>query len=508
MTRTHETFHPSGSSPDSVPSAKQILGDSHLAQRRYQEIFENSSDAIFVIAVTDGTAFQFESMNPVAMQILLQSRNNDTFVETIPAEALPKIPEAIAMRIQECRATGMPIKYESELGTSAGQPTGTYDISLIPLVSDKGIDRIFGFARDITARKQYESILHAREQEFRALAENSPDIIIRYDADGRMIYTNPAYKQLNKIPAYEEEKAIHPTQLPDFKKKIGEVLESGNAAAFDQEWQASNGTRQCYFLRAVPEHDQHGRIVSALAILRDISALKDTERRLQKTQEQLRALASRRYAEQEEERKLIAHEMHEELGQILATLRMNISMLRLSAGSGSPSPLDHMLPIVDDAINMVRNISATLRPKVLDMGIHYALEWLSEEFTLYSGIPCKLGIDEVNAVFMNDKQIRTIFSIAQESLDNVVRHAKANKVEILLERRGENYYLEVRDNGKGFDPSAPKDHSLGLIDIREQLLALGGSLSISSIANQGTLLQARIPIEEKNEEHDDSLTVG
>jgi signal transduction histidine kinase len=127
------------------------------------------------------------------------------------------------------------------------------------------------------------------------------------------------------------------------------------------------------------------------------------------------------------------------------------------------------------------------------MGVVSALEWLTEEFTGHTGVPCSLDVCEENIV-LDDQRATTIFRIAQESLTNISRHAQASQVKISLERIDEHYVLQVRDNGVGFDTALRKKKSLGLIGIRERTSMLGGEVAIFSVTGVGTTVKVSIPV--------------
>ncbi|HWX01852.1 sensor histidine kinase [Collimonas sp.] len=217
----------------------------------------------------------------------------------------------------------------------------------------------------------------------------------------------------------------------------------------------------------------------------------------QRLQEQLaRERAFELEMSREEERKHLTREIHDELGQYLSALRMGVSVVGMEFGGKNPSlqgKMERMIALVDSTIKVVRNVVSSLRPSALDMGIVSALEWLAEEFTGNTGIPCSLDVCEDNIV-LDDKRATTIFRIAQESLTNISRHANASRVDISLTKKEKHYVLEVRDNGKGFDTGLRKKKSFGLIGIRERTSMLGGEAFIYSVPGVGTTIRVSIPI--------------
>ncbi len=210
----------------------------------------------------------------------------------------------------------------------------------------------------------------------------------------------------------------------------------------------------------------------------------------------------------EEDRKYIAREIHDELGQLLAALHLEISLLK-GAGAGEDGKSEkienirrNMSELVDKADQSVHSVAEHLRPASLGLGIISALKKLTGEFRKHSGIHCVLRLTE-EPVDLDEDQTVAIFRIVQESLTNVTRHANASLVEITLSRSADDLIVEVRDNGKGFDSEkAPKKKSFGLLGMRERAAVLGGSIDITSARGQGTVVNVRIPIKRNEKNHD------
>ena len=346
--------------------------------------------------------------------------------------------------------------------------------------------------------------LRAREQEFRTLAENAPDMVVRYDSECRRIYVNPAFERETGIPAaealhLEPAKMAHlqsDMQLEDYKVILRSVMAGGvGTEVFVRNMNGAGGARD-YAFHLVPERDADGLVVGVLAIGRNITALKETERRLSESQQQLRQLATRSEAVREEERKYLTREIHDELGQYLSALRLGVSVLEMQFGSANPALAERtraLTGLVDSTIQVVRNIVGRLRPGALDMGIVSALEWLVEQFRENNEASCQLHVDEAR-IQLDEVRATELFRIVQESLTNVRRHAQATHVDIVLLADTESFLLEVRDNGCGFDPRQKKRQSFGLVGMRERALNLGGTAEIDSAPGRGTRLQVRFPL--------------
>lgn len=478
------------------------------SEQRYREIFENASDCLALLEVTDDRRFRylevnaaFERSSGIARPQLI-GRHVGEIADTDTAHTM-------LLQLQECLEHGAPIQQEGEMNLSAG-PT-TYHSTLVPIRDERGrICRIIVISRDITERTRAERDLHAREQEFRALAENSPDVIGRFDPECRFLYANPATQAMLARPLAEllgkvsTEVSPHSAAARAFEDKLRHIVRTGWAAEDELTLDptAQHPEADHYQIRFVPERDPHGRLVSILAVGRDISAMRAAERRLEDSHAQLRTLTSRRESAREEERKRIAREIHDELGQQLTALRMGMSLLRLRFGQEQPALVDHVQALmgrVDATIQVVRNVATSLRPSALDMGLTSALEWLVSEFSRTSGIHCRLQAPETR-LGLDDARATAAFRVIQESLTNVARHAQASRVDVLVEQDRRYVRVEVRDNGKGFDPQRPRKGSLGIVGMRERGHMLGGVVTIDSTPGQGTRVRIHIPLQIKAEE--------
>ena len=231
-------------------------------------------------------------------------------------------------------------------------------------------------------------------------------------------------------------------------------------------------------------------------IASDLSEVKRAEQELRASGEQLRSLAARLLSVREEERTRIAREIHDELGQSLTAVKMDVAWLagRLPPGnSQTRERVAGTLQLADDLIKCVRRISTELRPGILDLGLAAALEWQAQEFQTRTGIVCTLQLLAQEVVIAPNVST-TLFRIFQETLTNVARHAGATSIEVILEKEGDHVSLRISDNGRGFDQADPSlPQSLGLLGMRERAAMLGGEVNISSAPGKGTSVTAWIP---------------
>lgn len=222
------------------------------------------------------------------------------------------------------------------------------------------------------------------------------------------------------------------------------------------------------------------------------------EDKLRKSLDQLRALSSYLQYVREEERTRIAREVHDELGQALTGLKLDLSWLASRLARNRPPVRDKvrtMTEHIDETIQTVRRIATELRPGILDsLGLVAALEWQANEFQSRTGIPCVVITTVADNLW--DQQFSTVvFRIFQETLTNVIRHAKATRVEVRFTEEGEYLTLVVKDNGRGIsEDEIANTRSIGLVGMRERAMLIGGELSLQGTPGQGTVVTLRAPL--------------
>src|SRR2546423_3218944 len=244
-------------------------------------------------------------------------------------------------------------------------------------------------------------------------------------------------------------------------------------------------------------YDEDGRIAGHFGIQRDVTDKHLASEQVKISREQLRALASRLQKVREEERTEVAREIHDELGQALTGLKLDIAWMK------NRLPRDHemmaqcvsVIGAIDQTLNAVRRIASALRPSVLDqLGLAAAVEWQAQEFRARTGIDVAIDVCADGAIIPHDLG-SSAFRILQESLTNVARHAKATRVTICLEQTSTQLTLEISDNGVGA-PSKCLDgtKSLGVVGMRERALACGGQFTITGRPGKGTTVRLVVPL--------------
>ncbi|MEQ1517647.1 MAG: PAS domain-containing sensor histidine kinase, partial [Usitatibacteraceae bacterium] len=362
--------------------------------------------------------------------------------------------------------------------------------------------------RDISARKTAEAALRNSEQRFRGLVEVSPEAIYIHQ-DQRLIFVNRAAQQLFGAGRPEElvGRSIYSLFHPESERGVREanaLVASGIATVPIMERKIVRPDGKIRFVEvAISAHDDAGgRAIQE--VLRDVTERHLARAELERSHSELRHLSVALETAQEEERKRIARELHDELGQNLTVLKMEISGLKpkLALVANDPAAhatfnadIDRMDELLNHTVYAMRRISADLRPQLLDdLGLVTALEALVKQVSRSSQIQCTLSLD-ADRLSIDERLATPLYRVAQEALNNMVKHSCATEATVRLARDANGILrLEIRDNGKGFSlEDQRKAASFGLIGMRERVYALQGELTIESGPKFGTTVRASIP---------------
>ena len=362
--------------------------------------------------------------------------------------------------------------------------------------------RMVGAMQDVTIRKEGEENLKLLES---VITHTTDSIVITeaapIDGDGpRIIYVNDSF---TKMTGYNREEVISKTPRilqglnTDRKEldRLKKAMKNGKPGKIEVINYRKNGEEFWINISISPVINATGCITHWIAVERDTTARKIAEEELRVKNSELKRLYTYLQNVREEERKYIAREVHDELGQLASALKIDIdwlSMRIVAMEENTKHRIAHANKTIEILISSIRKIASSLRPSVLDdFGLNAALQWHCTEFQNLNGIQCLFepGFDDKELTM----EIKTeMYRICQESLTNVMRHAKATTVTVTTKEEDDNYCLTITDDGKGFDLSQRKN-TLGLIGLRERALSLNGELNIESTIGKGTDICAVIP---------------
>lgn len=376
------------------------------------------------------------------------------------------------------------------------------------LVLPDGHKITLSIIKDISERKLSELELRESEFKFKLLFNNANDAVfvsqitegksygdfieVNEVACSRLGYTKDEFLKLSPSAI------ISPKYINDFNNHLEALLNNGHViydtvyCARDKKLIQVEVNSHLFIFNNKP---------TILSIARDITERKLSEERLRRSSKLLRELAIHIQSVREEERTMIAQEIHDELGQVLTALKIHITLLSNKLNKDQEplkEKINSVLDLIDSSVESVQKISTKLRPRILDeLGLNAAIEWQSEEFQKLTNIIVSLVLpkDELN---LDADKATALFRIFQEALINVARHSGADKVNVTLSKHHTNIYLEIRDNGKGITNDQIKDFkSLGIHGMKERAIVFGGDVIIEGISGKGTLVKVQIPAYEQ-----------
>lgn len=362
--------------------------------------------------------------------------------------------------------------------------------------------RAYGTAQDVTERRRAVEALRRTQQEFRDIVELASVGIFRSSREGRILLANPAFARLLGYDAPEELRTLDLARdvymhAHEREAVIGQHESANGGWTVEMQWKKRDGTPFWVLLSAHAVKDDASRALYFEAFVQDITDRRRSQQELKQSRRRLQALAARLEEVREQERKVMAREIHDELGQGLTALRMDLAWLsgRLPAEAGDLTARAHrMVEVVEQTILTVRRLATQLRPPILDdLGLIAAVEWQTEDVARRLGLRCALDLPA--DLHLHEGLATTVFRILQEALTNVARHADARSLRVALQVQDGQLILEVVDDGRGIAPAQLENRrSLGLLGMRERAMVWGGVLDIQSPPEGGTAVVLRLPL--------------
>jgi PAS domain S-box-containing protein len=360
-------------------------------------------------------------------------------------------------------------------------------------------------SQDITERKQAEDALRESEEKYRTLSSHIPGMIYR----GRPDWSTEIISNSKIVCGFSSDEfiaqkvnwldLIHPDDRQRVFKECSGLAEKPMSIVQEYRILAKDGSTRWVRDHKSSFFKEDGSLIGIDGIVYDITERKQAEAELKLIQEQLRSLADHLQSVREDERSAIAREIHDEMGQALTGLKMDLSWLagKVLKDRELLEKIRAMSGLVSATHKTVQRITTELRPGILDdLGLAAALEWQTEEFQSRTGIACTLTVDPGDIV-IDEKRSTALFRIAQESLTNISRHAGATRVTVSLKEKNGRIVLRVRDNGRGITKEELSSNtSFGIMGMRERVHQFHGKVRISGSPGKGTTVMVRMPFKD------------
>jgi len=492
--------------------------------QRFYRILSNLSSG--VLLVTDDGRIEFA--NPAFCALFELKESPADLVATYDSEKVIAMidtayenPDQAVVRVREILKRGQPVLRE-EISMQNGS---IFLRDYVPLIVEgRSFGRLWVHS-DITELKRGEKALRESRAKFEAALASMSDSVIITDAEGRFVEFNDAFATFYRFKSkaecaknFDEFAGIFEVFLQNGEPAPREMYAAQRAlrgeTATGVEYaihRRDTGERWIGSISFSPIRSQDGAITGAVITARDITETKQAEAALLRNEklamqrEQLQALAKRLQQVREEERKMVARDLHDQIGQILTAIKMDTAWALRHLPDSEAEVHDRLagsIDLINDGVKSVRRICSGLRPGILDdLGLAAAIEWQASEFATRTGIGCVVTVPSADLQVDNDRATE-IFRIFQECLTNVARHAEATSVRASLSTQDEDLLLVVQDDGKGFSESESTG-SLGVLGMKERAKACGGSLQVSSSPGAGTTVAVRVPLRDPGADRED-----
>ncbi|MCP9469984.1 MAG: PAS domain-containing protein [Nitrospira sp.] len=395
------------------------------------------------------------------------------------------------------------------LGTRRCFLTTCHDVTALPFSDDALQQRIIALEEQIATHR---AALCKSEEWFRTFCDNAPNLVFLKDAHGRYLYVNRRFQSAFRIEEQDilgktDEQLFPREQASQFQTHDRLVVKSGEPMEFEESATCADGLRTSIVVK-FPIQDKSGNIYATGGIATDITDRKRAEEELRRSREELRRhraqledLTAKLITAQDLERQRIARDLHDDVSQQMAVLLLDLTALEQRPPvlpelwiQRIASIREQLEQLSDDLHNLAHKLHPTL---LMHVGLQAAVEDLVHRVAARTSLRVLLKIARVPPELPHDQGL-CLFRVLQESLQNVVKHARATEATVILVGSAKGVGLSVKDNGKGFDPEEKTVHckGLGLISMRERLRLMNGFLNIHSRPEEGTKICAWIPFHE------------
>jgi PAS domain S-box-containing protein len=482
-----------------VTARRQAEEALHAASAYARSLIEASPDPLVTISpagkimdVNEAT----EKITGVARHDLVGTDFSDYFTE----------PDKAREGYQLVFSQGMVRDYPLAIRHVSGQIIDVLYNATVYRNESGEVQGVFAAARDITARKQAEEALRESENRFASFMRYLPGFAVMRDVQGHYLFANEAWERMRRLQGQVwQGKSLAELWLPEAVDTFHDsdllVLERGEPLQTIEEIPQDDGIHN-WLVNKFPILDKDGKPILIGSVGIDITRRQRAEEALRESEQRLRFLTSQLLSAQERERKRISMELHDELGQSLAVLKLQIRAIERRLGEDQQDLKEfcrELLRYLDGVIDNVRRLSRDLSPAILeDLGLQSALKYLIDGVSKHYTVTHSFGVEKLDQLFPSDAQI-IIYRIFQECLSNISKHAGASEVSIDIREENGHIAIVMEDNGSGFDLAQVsargiESRGMGLAALDERCRMLGGSLQIRTEPGQGTRIMCVVPI--------------
>jgi PAS domain S-box-containing protein len=466
---------------------------------RFRQIAENARDVIGLFDV-EGRQLYINAAGREFLEISEAAADSaDPFLHVHADDR-----QRIRTEYQEIVRTGKPRRLELRAMTRDGK-VRLMQSEASPVRDASGrVVAIFGVARDITDRMRVDEALHEREELLEAIFEHAPIGIAITDMDARYLRANPRFR---RMLGYTEEELYRltgwdlvPKEETETNRRLRDELFVGKREDYtwERRYIRKNGELLWVQSTVALMRDANGAPRYAVALIEDISQRRLADAAIHATAEKLHALTRRMVELQETQRRDMARELHDRVGQTLTAMRINMDMIRTGLAKHDEAIIrsrnDDSIELIESAFKAVENVMYELRPPLLDeYGLIAPLQWYAKKFSERTGIRVAVRGDE--GWRCGPEVELALFRIAQEALTNVARHAQARYVAIELQETAPHIVFTIEDDGVGFDrkDDEAEKAGYGFITMRERAEAVGGTFEARSEKGKGTRITVKVP---------------
>ena len=478
-----------------VNEIKQVLLALKINEEKYRILIEQASDGI---VITDLAGEILEVNHSIKQMLGYAGEEMIGYPLTVfmPDDDIAAIP----LRINELMQ-GKNLMYERRLLKKDGT---VLDVEINSKMASS--HTLIAFIRDITQRIKISADLKKSIERYELIAAATNDVIWDHDFENNITWGNKSLYQLYGVEAGTTAinfemfiNQIHPDDREGIKTRFEEAVKNRQSSITEEfRFKNAEGEYRIFYDRAFIKYDDVGNPERILGVMLDITEREKAAELLQKSYKDIRQLASNLQSIREDERTNIAREIHDELGQQLTGLKMDLHWLTRKINSADEEVIKKMkesVDLINATISSVRKIATELRPSILDdLGLLAALEWQGEEFEKRSGTKVKF-INEAGDLTVKPEVATAIFRIYQELLTNIARHANAALVTASLYIVADILYFSIKDDGNGFNlVTISNKKTLGLLGIKERTILIGGTYEIKTKPGEGSETIISIPV--------------